>query len=73
MQTVFKNEDVYTVGGRLIVQIEYFSVLESIQYLEYQKTFLIYCNLFSKLNAQCLISGAFGFFKKDISFKNEWI
>lgn len=51
----FKDKDVYAVGGRLIVQIEDFSVLESIQYLEYQKTFLIYLNIFSKLNAQCLI------------------
>ena len=65
----FKDRDVYAVGGRLIVQIEDFSVLESIQYLEYQKTFLIYRNLFSKLNAQCLISGAFGIFKKDILLK----
>ena len=65
----FKDKDVYAVGRRLNVQIEDFSVLESIQYLEYQKTFLIYRNIFSKLNVQCLISGAFGIFKKDILLK----
>lgn len=60
----FENEDVVAVGGRLVVINENSSALERIQCCEYMKTFQIDRRIFAKLNAQCLISGAFGVFRK---------
>ena len=60
----FENEAVVAVGGRLVVINENSSALERIQCCEYMNTFQIARRIFAKLNAQCLISGAFGVFRK---------
>ena len=60
----FENEAVVAVGGRLVVINENSSALERIQCCEYMKTFQTARRIFAKLNAQCLISGAFGVFRK---------
>ena len=52
------------VGGRLLVKREDSSLLEAIQFCEYMRTFQLSRRIFAKLNAQCLISGAFGVFRK---------
>ena len=52
------------VGGRLLVANEDGSILERVQCCEYMKSFQFARKIFSKLNAQCLISGAFGVFRK---------
>ena len=60
----FKNDEVVAVGGRLLVKREDSSQLEAIQFCEYMKTFQLSRRIFARLNAQCLISGAFGVFRK---------
>ena len=62
----FQNDEVAAVGGRLLVEREDESVLERVQYCEYMKTFLLSRKIFARLNAQCLISGAFGVFRKSV-------
>ena len=59
----FRNEDVAAAGGRLLVRIDDSSLLETIQFYEYMKTFLLTRRVFAYLNSQCLISGAFGIFR----------
>ena len=56
----FENNEVVAVGGRLLVANVDGSLLERVQSCEYMKTFQIDRRIFAKLNAQCLISGAFG-------------
>ena len=58
----FESEDAVAVGGRLTVKKDDFSFIETINFYEYTKTFQISRRLFDWLNAQCLISGAFGVF-----------
>lgn len=65
----FRNEDVVAVGGRLIVKTDDFSFIESIQFYEYTKTFQLNRRFFDWLNAQCLISGAFGIFRRSALLK----
>ena len=60
----FENDKVVAVGGRLLVANEDGSLLERAQCCEYMKTFQIARRIFAQLNAQCLISGAFGVFRK---------
>lgn len=60
----FQSDEVVVVGGRLIVKKEDRSLLETIQSCEYMKIFQLSRRLFAMLNAQCLISGAFGVFRK---------
>ena len=60
----FQNDEVVAVGGRLLVKREDSSQLEAIQFCEYMKTFQLSRSIFARLNAQCLISGAFGVFRK---------
>ena len=60
----FQNDEVVAVGGRLLVKREDSSQLEAIQFCEYMKTFQFSRRIFAWLNAQCLISGAFGVFRK---------
>lgn len=60
----FENNEVVAVGGRLLVANADGSFLERVQSCEYMKTFQIDRRVFTKLNAQCLISGAFGVFRK---------
>ena len=60
----FQNDEVVAVGGRLLVKREDSSQLEAIQFCEYMKTFQLSRRIFARLNAQCLISGAFGVFRK---------
>ena len=42
------------------------SVLASLQAIEYNRTFLASRIMFDKLNANLIISGAFGAFRKDV-------
>lgn len=60
----FANDAVAAVGGRLLVMIEDESLLEKIQSFEYMKSFQFARRIWNKLHAQCLISGAFGLFRK---------
>ena len=60
----FQNDEVVAVGGRLLVKRENSGQLEAIQFCEYMKTFQLSRRIFARLNAQCLISGAFGVFRK---------
>lgn len=60
----FHNRNVVAAGGRLLVEGENGSLLERIQCCEYMKTFQLDRRLFAGLHAQCLISGAFGIFRK---------
>ena len=60
----FQNDEVAAVGGRLLVKREDSSLLEAIQFCEYMRTFQLSRRIFARLNAQCLISGAFGVFRK---------
>lgn len=60
----FRNDEVVAVGGRLLVKREDSSQLEAIQFCEYMKAFQLSGWIFARLNAQCLISGAFGVFRK---------
>ena len=62
----FENDEVVAVGGRLLVAKEDGSLLEIAQRCEYMITFQIVRRIFAKLNAQCLISGAFGVFRKSV-------
>lgn len=62
----FQNDEVAAVGGRLLVKREDSSLLEAIQFCEYMKTFQLFRRIFARLNAQCLISGAFGIFRKSV-------
>ena len=60
----FGNDEVVAVGGRLLVKREDSSQIEAIQFCEYMKVFQLSRRIFAILNAQCLISGAFGVFRK---------
>ena len=60
----FRNEDVAAVSGRLLAKTDDTFLLETIQFYEYMKTFHITRRVFALLNAQCLISGAFGIFRR---------
>ena len=56
----FENNEVAAVGGRLLVANEDGSLLERAQCSEYINA----KRIFDLLNVQCLISGAFGVFRK---------
>ena len=60
----FENDEVVAVGGPLLAANEDGTLLERAQCCEYMKTFQIARRIFAKLNAQCLVSGAFGVFRK---------
>lgn len=62
----FRNEDAAAVGERLLVKTDDSSLLETIQFYEYMKTFHITRRVFAYLNAQCLISGSFGIFRRKV-------
>ncbi|MGN1277765.1 MAG: glycosyltransferase [Floccifex sp.] len=62
----FKNQKVGAVGGCIKVKDASNSFLECIQKYEYMKTFQFVRPVFAKLNAQCLISGAFSTFRKSL-------
>ncbi len=60
----FKDENVSAVGGRLRAVSEKKNLLTLCQRVEYMKTFHIWRPLFNLMNANCLISGAYGIFRK---------
>lgn len=47
----FRNEDVDAVGERLLVKTDDSSMLETIQFYEYMKTFHLTRRVFASLNA----------------------
>lgn len=61
----FDKEKVAAVGGRLLVTKENGCMLEKIQSFEYMKSFQFARRIWDKLQTQCLISGAFGLFRKE--------
>ena len=69
--THFQNDKVVAVGGRLLVKREDSSQIEAIQLCEYMRIFQLSRKIFAKLNAQCLISGAFGVFRKSVLLKMD--
>ena len=66
-----QNHEVVAIVGCLLVKREDSSRLESIQFCEYMRTFQLSRRIFAKLNAQCLISGAFGVFRKSTLLKSD--
>ena len=60
----FKDEHVSAVGGKLKAMSEKKNLLTFSQRLEYMKTFNIWRSLLDVVNANCLISGAYGIFRK---------
>ena len=60
----FEDEKVSAVGGKLKAMSEKKNLLTFCQRVEYMKTFNIWRSLFDSLNANCLISGAYGIFRK---------
>lgn len=62
----FQNDEVVAVGGRLLVAKEDGFLLEIAHCCEYMITFQMARRIFAKLNAQCLISGAFGVLRKSV-------
>ncbi len=61
----FEDEDVIAVGGKLRAMSEKKNLLTFWQRVEYMKTFNIWRPIFDLFNANCLISGAYGVFRKD--------
>ena len=60
----FKDYGVAAVGGSLKVMKESGKLLEKLQSYEYISTFQVIRRIFASINGQCLISGAFGLFRK---------
>ena len=60
----FSNADVTAAGRRLLVRKDDSSLLETIQFCKYMKAFHLTIRIFALLNAQSLISGAFGIFRR---------
>lgn len=60
----FKDENVSAVGGKLAAMSEKKNLLTFCQKVEYMKTFNIWRPFFDWLNANCLISGAYGIFRR---------
>ena len=60
----FENEDVVAVGGMLHTTNNNGTLLERIQCFEYIKSFQFARRIFARINGQCIISGAFGLFRK---------
>ena len=60
----FEDEKVSAVGGKLRATSEKGNLLTFCQRVEYRKTFNIWRPLLDALNANCLISGAYGIFRK---------
>ncbi len=60
----FEDENFSAVGGKLKAMSEKKNLLAFCQRVEYMKTFNIWRPLFDSLNANCLISGAYGVFRK---------
>lgn len=60
----FEDNEMVAVGGWLLVANADGSLLEKVQNCDYMKIFQIDRRVFAKLNAQCLISGVFGAFRK---------
>lgn len=60
----FKDESVSAVGGKLSPVSEKKNLVTFYQQVEYMKTFNVWRPLADSLNANCLISGAYGIFRK---------
>lgn len=69
----FEDASVSAVGGRLKAINKKKNVLVFLQKIEYMKTFNIWRSIFNHLDANCLISGAYGIFRKyDILLVNGY-
>lgn len=67
------EERISAVGGRLKAVNEKKNLLVFLQKIEYMKTFNIWRTIFNHFNANCLISGAYGIFRKyDILLVNGY-
>ncbi len=60
----FEDENVSAVGGKLKAMSEKKNLLTFCQRVEYMKTFSIWRKVLDAFNANCLISGAYGIFRK---------
>jgi len=60
----FEDDSVSAVGGRLKVVNEKKNIIVFLQKIEYMKTFNIWRRIFNLLDANYLISGAYGIFRK---------
>lgn len=61
----FDNEDVVAVGGRLVVRVENANYWQKVQHYEYKRSFNIIRRILYYFRAQHIVSGAFGFFRRD--------
>lgn len=69
----FEDISVSAVGGKLKAVNEKKNILVFLQKVEYTKTFNIWRTVFNWLDANCLISGAYGIFRKhDIELVNGY-
>lgn len=60
----FKDQSTVAVGGRLLTQTDSKNNIYQPQSLEYKKTFNLFRSVFDCANANFIISGAFGMFRK---------
>ncbi len=60
----FEDKNVSAIGGRLKAISDRKNILTFCQRVEYMKTFNIWRLAFDRINANCLISGAYGIFRK---------
>lgn len=69
----FEDDSVSAVSGRLKAVNEKKNLLVFLQKIEYMKTFNIWRTIFNHFNTNCLISGAYGIFRKyDILLVNGY-
>lgn len=69
----FEDTSVSAVGGNLKAVNEKMNLLVFLQKIEYMKTFNICRAIFNYLDANCLVSGAYGIFRKyDIELVNGY-
>ncbi len=60
----FKDKNISVVGGRLKTMSEKKNIFTFYQKIEYMRSFNVWRPLFDVMNADCLISGAYGIFRR---------
>lgn len=61
----FDNKDVVAVGGRLAVRVENANYWQTVHHYEYKRSFDVIRRILYDFRAQYIVSGAFGFFRRD--------